>query len=153
MGFYPAGGTIEFHPCTETYMFNVSHLVKTLSVVHGHHGPDHLRNYNHVPQVGANGIWLFTWCGFHLGLSELLHERKRLSLQPSGKSESRENAVEALLVRSPHNSLKARPRKLILKKKKKSFTFCGRAHGRAGQAHSLPCQEEHRDLLLCRKTF
>ena len=56
-------------------------LVEALAVVDANDGADHLRDDDHVPQVGPDGLWLLSGGGLLLGLVELLDQSVSLALQ------------------------------------------------------------------------
>ena len=62
------------------------YLVESLSVVDTYHRTDHLWHDDHISQVRADWLGLFTTRSFFFGLAQLLDERQGLPLQTSLKS-------------------------------------------------------------------
>lgn len=56
-------------------------LVESLSVIHSNHGPDHLRQDDHVPQMGLHHLWFFHGGSLFLCLTQALKEGLLLAAQ------------------------------------------------------------------------
>ena len=56
-------------------------LVELLSRVDTNDGTDHLRNDNHVSEMGLDEVWLLIWLGLLLCLSQLLDQTHWLALK------------------------------------------------------------------------
>lgn len=59
--------------------------VESLAVVDSHNRSNHLRNDDHVTEVGLHHIRLLIGLSFLLGLAQLLHKGHWLALQTTGK--------------------------------------------------------------------
>lgn len=56
-------------------------LVESLAVVHSDHGPDHLRQDDHVPQMGLHHLWFLHGGSLFLCLAQALQEGLLLAAQ------------------------------------------------------------------------
>lgn len=57
------------------------HLVESLAVVHSNHGPNHLRQDDHVPQMSLHHLWLLHGGSLFLCLAQALQEGLLLAAQ------------------------------------------------------------------------
>lgn len=56
-------------------------LVESLPIVHSNHGPNHLRQDDHVSQMGLHNLWLLHGGSVFLGLAQTLQEGLLLAAQ------------------------------------------------------------------------
>lgn len=79
-------------------------LAESLAVVHTDNGTDHLRNNDHVTEVGLDGSGLLVVTALSLGLAQLLDQTHRLSLQTTLETtaSSGVNQLNQLLVGQVH---------------------------------------------------
>jgi hypothetical protein len=69
---------------SKTYLdFN---LVESLAVVDSNNAADHLRDNDHVAEVGLDNFWLLIRRSFLLCLTQLLNKGHGLALESSGES-------------------------------------------------------------------
>lgn len=76
------------------------YLVEGLTIVHTHHGTNHLWEDNHVSHVSLDGNRLLVLWSSKLGSSQFLHETSWLVAQTTGKSssDSSRSQLDKLLV-------------------------------------------------------
>lgn len=87
---------------------NVPHLdfnlVEGLAVVHANHGPDHLGQNDHVPQVSLHHLWLLHWGSLLLGLTQALEERLLLAAQATVQPPPLAGAVQLHQLLAVHST-------------------------------------------------
>uniref|UniRef100_A0A0E9X7T9 Uncharacterized protein n=1 Tax=Anguilla anguilla TaxID=7936 RepID=A0A0E9X7T9_ANGAN len=70
------------------------HLVESLAIVHSNHGPHHLRQDNHVPQVSLHHFRLLHGGCLFLGLAQTLQERLLLATQTTVQPSALTGAIQ-----------------------------------------------------------
>ena len=60
-------------------------LVKGFAVVDSHNRANHLRGYNHIPEMCSDSFWFFSLWTRPLGFPELFDEGHWFALEPTGK--------------------------------------------------------------------
>lgn len=78
-GMWLAMGEVSMYSYTHPPTWQMAphldfNLVESLAVVHSNHGPDHLRQDDHVPQVGLHHLWFLHGGSLFLCLTQALQE-------------------------------------------------------------------------------
>jgi len=74
---------VKFLQSDERRVLYLHGIEAHLSRVDTNHATNHLRDDNHVTQMGLDEIWLLIWLRLLLRLAELLDESHGLALQPT----------------------------------------------------------------------